>query len=296
MAIHTFGPNAVDWEQRVDLDRLRSERLARLRAQLDRSELGALLSFDFAQHPVHDRDPHRHLGHGQADPVRRAARAEGSRWSGTSVRPPGITSCTTRGWTTPGPATPEGARQTGARAGISTLRGAFHPQAGIAEDVARKMATVLREHGLADAPLGVDVAEMPVLAALRAEGIDVVDGQQVFLEARRTKTADEISLLAQACADGRRGLHRAVRVPAAGGARERVRRPGQQGPLRPRQRVRRGGQRDLGRALLAAPARLQRPADPPRRPGVLRHPAQPPRLPHLLLPHVRGGQRLARAA
>src|SRR6202046_5181779 len=48
MAIHTFGPNAVDWEERVDLARLRDERLARLRAQLDRSELGALLSFDFA--------------------------------------------------------------------------------------------------------------------------------------------------------------------------------------------------------------------------------------------------------
>ena len=30
MAIRTFGPNAVDWEQRIDLDRLRSERLARL--------------------------------------------------------------------------------------------------------------------------------------------------------------------------------------------------------------------------------------------------------------------------
>ena len=62
------------------------------------------------------------------------------------------------------------------------------------------MATVLREHGVADAPLGIDVTEMPVLAALRAEGIETVDGQQVFLEARRTKTRDEISLLAQACA------------------------------------------------------------------------------------------------
>ena len=28
MAIRTYGPNAVDWEQRVDLDRLRTERLA----------------------------------------------------------------------------------------------------------------------------------------------------------------------------------------------------------------------------------------------------------------------------
>src|SRR5256885_10875151 len=44
----TFGQNAVDWENRVDLNRLRTERLARLNAELERAELGALLSFDFA--------------------------------------------------------------------------------------------------------------------------------------------------------------------------------------------------------------------------------------------------------
>ena len=44
----TFGPNAVDWETRADMGRLRAERLARLNAELERSELGALLSFDFA--------------------------------------------------------------------------------------------------------------------------------------------------------------------------------------------------------------------------------------------------------
>ncbi len=65
--------------------------------------------------------------------------------------------------------------------------------------MARQVAAVLREHGLADAPVGVDVAEMPMLAALKAEGIETTDGQQVFLEARRIKTADEITLLAQAC-------------------------------------------------------------------------------------------------
>jgi Xaa-Pro aminopeptidase len=86
-----------------------------------------------------------------------------------------------------------------ARAGISTLRGAFHPDAGVAVDVARKVATVLRDAGVDGEPLGVDVAEVPVLAALRAEGLEVVDGQQVFLEARRIKTPDEIALLTQAC-------------------------------------------------------------------------------------------------
>jgi Xaa-Pro aminopeptidase len=47
-------------------------------------------------------------------------------------------------------------------------------------------------------PLGVDVIELPILAALQNAGIQVVDGQQVFLEARRIKTRDEIGLLTQA--------------------------------------------------------------------------------------------------
>ena len=37
VAIRTFGPNAVDWEERVDLDRLRTERLARLPPALNGS-------------------------------------------------------------------------------------------------------------------------------------------------------------------------------------------------------------------------------------------------------------------
>jgi Xaa-Pro aminopeptidase len=86
-----------------------------------------------------------------------------------------------------------------ARAGISVLRGAFHPDAGIAEELARKIAEELSERGLLGEPLGIDIAEMPVLLALQRAGIEVVDGQQLFLEARRIKTKDEISLLTQAC-------------------------------------------------------------------------------------------------
>ena len=47
MPVKSFGLTAVDWEQRVDFERLRSERLGRLRDELERSELGALLTFDF---------------------------------------------------------------------------------------------------------------------------------------------------------------------------------------------------------------------------------------------------------
>src|SRR5580765_1529936 len=48
VAIRTYGPNAVDWEERVEPARLREQRLARLTAALEESELGALLTFDFA--------------------------------------------------------------------------------------------------------------------------------------------------------------------------------------------------------------------------------------------------------
>src|SRR4030088_3277828 len=42
----TYGLMAVDWEQRVDIDRLRTERLARIKQLLADSEMGALLCFD----------------------------------------------------------------------------------------------------------------------------------------------------------------------------------------------------------------------------------------------------------
>ncbi|MFG2005525.1 M24 family metallopeptidase [Spirillospora sp. NPDC048911] len=186
MAIKTFGPNAVDWEERIDLDRLRRDRLTRLRAELARSELGSVLSFDFANIRYMTAT---HIGTWAMDKLIRFAllTRDGDPviWDfGSAARHHQLYNP----WL-----------GDGARAGISTLRGAFHPDAGIAADVARKVAMVLREHGLADAPLGVDVVEPPVLFALRDEGIEVADGQQVFLEARRVKTRDEISLLTQAC-------------------------------------------------------------------------------------------------
>jgi Xaa-Pro aminopeptidase len=188
MAIRTYGPNAVDWEQRVDLDRLRTQRLQRLSEHLERSELGSLLTFDFANIRYMTAT---HIGTWAMDKlIRFALLPRGGQpvvWDfGSAARHHQLYNPWLDG--------PDRAR-----AGISTLRGAFHPDAGIAEDVARKIATYLREHEVADAPVGVDLVEIPILEALRAEGLDVVDGQQVFLEARRIKTPDEVSVLAQAC-------------------------------------------------------------------------------------------------
>jgi Xaa-Pro dipeptidase len=193
MGIRTYGPNAVDWEQRTDLDRLRGERLARLKETLERSELGALLTFDF--HNMRYMTS-THIGTWAIDKLIRFALlprgGEPVVWDfGSAARHHQLYNP----WLDGRPDAPEQGR---ARAGISTLRGAFNPDAGIADGVAAKIRRELERHGLAGQPVGVDLAELPVLAALAAAGLQVVDGQQVFLDARRIKTPDEITLLTTA--------------------------------------------------------------------------------------------------
>src|SRR5690348_6395512 len=189
MAIRTYGTNAVDWEQRVDLDRLRDDRLRRLTDQLDSTSLGALLSFDFANIRYMTAT---HIGTWAMDKlIRFAVLPRGGKpvlWDfGSAARHHQLFNP----WL-------DGTER--ARAGISTLRGAFHPDAGIAEEVARKIRDELARYGLEHEPVGVDLVELPVLFALQAAGLTIVDGQQAFLAARRIKTADEIALLTQACA------------------------------------------------------------------------------------------------
>lgn len=204
----TTGMNAVDWEARVDMDRLRWDRLGRLKAELERSELGALLAFDFSNIRYMTAT---HIGTWAMDKLIRFSlltrQSDPISWDfGSAARHHAMYNpwldVTTAELDADPDAPHEGARrprlERGARAGISTLRGAFTPDAGIAEELARKIKRELEKFGLADQPLGVDVIELPVLFALQQLGIEVVDGQQVFMEARRIKTSDEIRLLTQA--------------------------------------------------------------------------------------------------
>jgi Xaa-Pro aminopeptidase len=206
MGIRTYGTNAVDWEQRVDFDRLRKDRLARLQAELDRSSLGALLTFDF--HNIRYMTA-THIGTWGMDKlIRFSLLMRGGQpivWDfGSAARHHQIYSpwldYSASNSASDGDSGSGRSAISGSRAGLSTLRGAIAPAAGRAEDVAAKVYAELAARGLANEPLGVDVIEMPVLFALQKCGLSVVDGQQVFLEARRIKTADEISLLSTAAA------------------------------------------------------------------------------------------------
>ena len=186
MALKTFGLMDVDWEQRVNIDRLRRERLDRIKVALKKSELGALLCFDMNNIRYITAT---HIGTWAMDKLVRFSllpqEDEPILWDfGSAARHHQIY-CP---WL--------GERS---RAGISTLRGATNPGSALASDVAKKIKLELEKRHLQNEPVGVDVIEMPVLFALQAEGIKVVDGQQLMHEVRKIKTQDEITLLNTAC-------------------------------------------------------------------------------------------------
>ena len=182
MALPTHGTMAVDWEQRIDFDRLRRERLARIKSLLEKSEVGALLCFDMNNVRYITST---HIGTWAQDKNSRftllSRGAEPIVWDFGSAAKHHQLHCPWLG--------------DRSRAGIALLRGAMSPEMGRAEDVAKKIKVELQKLGLEKEPLGVDIIEPPILFALQKEGIRIVDGQQMLSDARVIKTQDEIALL-----------------------------------------------------------------------------------------------------
>ncbi|MFD9741650.1 M24 family metallopeptidase [Umezawaea sp. NPDC059074] len=176
---------SVDWENRVNYSRLREQRLARALAELERSDLGALLLYDMNNIRY---TTGTHIGNWARDKLFRATLLVRGHapilWdigSSAKLHREHLTWLPEESW----------------RAGLSTWRGAIDTEVGVEAGNARKIAAVLREHGLHNDPLGIDVVELPQLRALEAEGLHVVDGQAVMMRARQIKTVDEIALLDQ---------------------------------------------------------------------------------------------------
>lgn len=185
MGIRTYGTMAVDWERRVDFDRLRHERLARAKQHLVASDMGALLCFDMANIRYITAT---HIGTWAMDKLIRfcllTRDAEPIMWDfGSAARHHKIYNP----WL----------GEERSRAGISTLRGAVE---GRAESVAEKIRVELAERDLLGEPVGIDVVELPVLFALQRAGVQVVDGQALMQDIRKIKTEDEKTLLNTACA------------------------------------------------------------------------------------------------
>jgi Xaa-Pro aminopeptidase len=182
------GAQTVDWEERVNPDRLRAYRLERSKAALAASDVGGLLLFDFNNIRYVTST---HIGEWARDKMTRYALltrgGEPHLWDFGSAAKHHRLYCP---WLPP----------ENVRGGMIGLRGAVAPDAGLFTRAAREIAEILRDEGVADMPIGVDILEPPMLAALQDEGILVRDGQQTMLNAREVKSQDEITLLNTACA------------------------------------------------------------------------------------------------
>jgi Xaa-Pro dipeptidase len=182
------GHMAVDYEQRVDFDRLRRYRLERARKALAGSECGAFLLFDFYNIRYTTQT---WIGGALGDKMTRYAlltRSGGpTLWDfGSAARHHKLYAP----WLDP----------SDSRAGMLGMRGAIAPSAGLMESAVREIKGMLSDAGLADQPVGVDIVEPPFLFEMQRQGLTVVDAQQLMLDARLIKSSDEIMLLNQAAA------------------------------------------------------------------------------------------------
>ncbi len=189
MSIRTNGSMAVDWEERINFDRLRTQRLDRIKAQLAKSEAGALLCFDMTNIRYITAT---HIGTWAQDKMSRFAllpqEDEPILWDFGSAAKHHQLYAPWMG----------GAERS--RADPTLLRGAISPETGRARDVAKKIFVELEARGLHKEPLAVDLIEIPILEALQELGVTVIDGQQMMQYARVIKTVDEIALLTHAAA------------------------------------------------------------------------------------------------
>jgi Xaa-Pro aminopeptidase len=186
------GRTQVDFEERVDFRRLHEYRLARVRAALAHSGLGALLSFD--QHNIRYTTS-TVIGEWARDKLTRYSLLTGTGdpyiWDfGSAARHHKLYAP----WL----------HTDHCRAGLLGLRGATGADLTLFKDAAKEIKSILQAEGVADQPLGVDVVEPPMLFALQEQGIEIRDGQQTMLAAREVKNIDELTLLnmASAMVDG----------------------------------------------------------------------------------------------
>ena len=188
MAIASRGAKmAVDWEQRVDFDRLRRAsagptrrpRLRRRTSERCCSSIRTTCATSRAPRSARgrrDKNIRFALLFREDDPIL---------WDFGSAAKHHQLYC---------PWLPE----TSWRAWVPPMRGAMPDATGVPDDLAELVADELRERGLPSEPIGVDVPDMTTMLALQRKGIHLTDSQPMMLEARKIKSEDELALLDQA--------------------------------------------------------------------------------------------------
>lgn len=186
--IPAHGHMSVDFEERVNFERLRQYRIGRAMESLSASGCGAFVLFDFYNIRYTTQT---WIGGALGDKMSRYAllTADGSPylWDfGSAAKHHKLYAP----WL----------EQDRARAGMLGLRGAISPDVGLMKEAVTTIKGLLTEAGVVNEPIGVDIVEPAFLFEMQAQGLHVVDIQQHMLDARSIKSADEIMLLSQAAA------------------------------------------------------------------------------------------------
>ena len=179
-ATASFGTQAKDWERGIDYDRLFKERLKRAQDSIRAAGLGAVICFNFDNIRYVTGT---HVGEWARDKFMRYALC-GTEGAPLLWDPAAPAKRISSPWIADNVAAP-----------ISTMQGGLPPWMNVQDDFARQIRKALVDRGIEKMPIGIDIMELPMLRALEAAGVEVVDGQQAMLDAREIKTSDEIELL-----------------------------------------------------------------------------------------------------
>jgi len=187
-ALPALGTMGVDFEERVDYRRLHRYRLGRAKQVLEASECGALLVFDVNNIRYLTSTK---IGEWERDKISRWAlltrNGDPILWDFGSAA---VHHKLYAPWLKP----------ENCKAGLLGLRGTVQPSFGLMAKHAKELFSLLKEAGVEKMPVGVDIIEPAMMFELQKAGVNVVDGQQLMLEARELKSQDEIALLNRAAA------------------------------------------------------------------------------------------------
>jgi Xaa-Pro aminopeptidase len=184
-----FSQTGADWQQRVDFDRLRRDRLARLRVEMKAQHLGALVLFAGAN-------------------IRYATASYQGNWKyNINIRYAVV----------PQSGEPvlfetAGSDLQCAKIDLPWMEGRIRPATtwqwaeGAVPYMASRMAggvmDALKEFGVEKERIGIDNVDMPALEAFHQTGLTLVNGWPAVSAARVVKTRDEVELLKQAASIG----------------------------------------------------------------------------------------------
>ena len=190
-----FGKYGVDYEERINYDRLRAERLQRAKDQLNRDGLGAIITWDEAN-----------------------IRYLTSYYVTTPMRPAEMQFAVLTRNGEPylfGGGTPS---ETERR--MPWMKGRVQHTFGVPKITAKNaddftiallvdsVSKLLAEHGVENEPLGIDGTTLQMLyaEAFGRKGITSVHGKPTMDQARMIKTADEIELMRITCANSEKAF------------------------------------------------------------------------------------------